>query len=288
MAILLPAPAEALLLQPSLAVRASTLRDWWATWPWLRLHELEIIVEARLDGSAACWRIRAEAGQLLASTLRLLSDMGAPPERRRAIAKAVEMLRPARAEVWLELRNGGADLGWRMLGPVSPASVTLLVNCDTPVDLCQAWLETHRQRWTAFGASIGGGYALLESTLDNERPLQPELSEVPTDLTGWRGLVEELGSLLGSRLVVEPLPAWLAAQRGPASLRLGLRQRFGLPATGVVQPTVCVEPPEGWQALLDGVDAGLRSALPERPSTLLVGAEGGLAVWSVAWTPPVD
>lgn len=290
MAMLLPLPAEALLLQPGLAVRAETLRTWWAHWPWLRLSEVRVTVEARLDGSAATWRIQAEAGQLLAAALRLLSDMGAPPERRRAIAKAVEVLRPSRAEVWLELRDGGADLGWRLLGPASPAAVALLVGRDTPVDLCQAWLDTHDQRWTAVGASIGGGYALVESTLSSEPAEQPAplQSEAEPALSGWRGLVDELGSLLGSRLVVEPLPEWLAAHRGPASLRLGLRQRFGVPATGVVQPSVLLAPPPGWQALLSDLDPELLAVLPDQPDALLIGAEGGVAVWAVAWSPAVD
>lgn len=267
--------AEELLSLPALSPRAETARTWWQHWPWRLLQDARVSVEVQSDGRAATWRIEAESGQLLASALRLLSDMGVPPERRRAVARAVEVLKPRRAEVWLELREDGADLGWRMLGPASPAAVALLVGRNTPVDLCQAFVDARGLQWQALGASIGGAYALGQIDLRHAEGLP------------WPILVEELGSLLGARLVVEPLPAGLAAL--PAQLSLGLRDRVGLPATGVVQPQVHLEPNAeflaslAWQQLRGQLAPGLLAIAPEVPDTLTTGADRGRPIWQLGW-----
>lgn len=267
--------AEPLLSLPALRPRADTAQTWWQRWPWGLLQAAKVSVDVRTDGSAATWRLQAEAGQLLASALRLLSDMGAPPERRRAVARAVEVLRPGRAEVWLELREDGADLGWQMLGPATPAAVALLIGRDTPVDLCQAFVDAHGLQWQALGASIGGGYSLGQIDLRNAEGLP------------WPVLAEELGSLLGARLVIEPLPAGLADL--PAQLTLGLRTRVGVPATGVVQPQVRVAASaeflrsEAWRQLHAQLAPGLLAIAPEVPDTVTTGADRGRPSWQVGW-----
>lgn len=267
--------AEPLLSLPALAPRADTLRLWWQRWPWGLLQGARTSVEVRLDASAATWRVEAEAGQLLAAALRLFSDMGVPPPRRRAVARAVEVLRPTRAEVWLELRADGADLGWRLPGPLASAAIALLVAQDTPIELCQAFADAHGLRWLGLGAAIGGGHALVELDL------------VGADPAAWPARVDELGSLLGARLLIEPLPEGLAAL--PARLALGLQGRTRPMATGVVQPSVRLALDAAWlggpawAALRATMPPPLLAIAPELPDTLAAGADRGRPSWAIGW-----